>query len=139
MDSIKYSDNWNGKLLCDCWADVRKPFPGKYTPGTILEIQHDRIGFLGYAKVMSVQPFHYKNITDNMSFTVTGQPAGFLKKMLCQFYEDITPESPLVHVIIKFTERNADTLHQLLEKQYNKLLSITPRAKAAEYADAPHQ
>lgn len=137
MEKITYSDNWNGKLLCDCWPDIRKPIAAKYSPGTILEIEHNTIGFLGYAKVISVYPFQYKSINDHMSYTVTGKGAGFLKKILTSFYDNINNETQLVHVVLQWTQRNPDTLHQLMEKQYSKMLSITPRA--TQYADGPHQ
>lgn len=136
METIKYADNSNGKLLCTYFPDVRKPLGEKYTIGNILEIHHESIGFLGYAKVVAVLPFKYKNITDNMAYAVIGHNANYLRKMLNQFYENINQETDLVHVILQFTERHAETLHTLLERHYNKLLSITPRA--AQYADGPH-
>jgi hypothetical protein len=135
MDTITYKENWNGKLLCDTFPDVRLPFQ-KYTTGTILEVQHERIGFLGYAKVLSVQPFLFSQITDNMAYSVIGKPRTYLRKVLSDFYEGMKEDTKLVHIILAFTERNPATLHQLLEKQYNKFLAITPRANA--YADGPH-
>jgi len=137
MESINYSDNWNGKLLCDCWADVRKPIPARYSLGNILEVNHATIGLLGYAKVIAVQPCYYKNINDNMAYTVTGKSANFLRRMLSQFYGQMSEDTPLVHVVLQFTQRHAETLPKLLEKQYDRMLSITP--KATQYADGPHQ
>jgi hypothetical protein len=137
MYAIKYTDNWNGKLLCDTWPDVRIPFAEFTTIGNILKVEHETIGFLGYARVLSCKPFTYGHITDNMSYSVTGKPRAYLKKMLTDFYEGMKEDTKLVHVILSFTERNPATLHKLIEKQYNKMLSITPKAHA--YADGSHQ
>lgn len=137
MESITYSDNWNGKLLCNFFPDIRLPFPGKYTPGNILQSNHDRIGLLGLQKVISVYPILFKNINDHMAYTVCGNNAGYLKKMLSQFYENINQDTQLLHIVFMFTMREADTLPKLLEKHYDKLLSITPRSE--EYIDGPHQ
>lgn len=137
METIKYSDNRNGNLLCDSFADIRLPFP-QYSIGTINRIELEHIGFLGYARIITAMPIMYKDITDLRAFPVCGKSGSYLKEMIKRFYDHIYDERPMVFFISQWTERNPETLLKLIEKRYDKLLSITPKPKASEYADGPH-
>lgn len=137
MDSIKYTSNFNNKLLNEFWPDVRLPLGQKFELHNTLEIELERVGFMGYAKIVAVKEFKYKHITDNMAYPVFGQSAPAMRKMLNQFYDyKLNSETNLVHVILHWTQRNPETLHQLFTKPWDKIIANTPNSK--QYADGMH-
>lgn len=138
METIKYSDNRNGNLLCDCWADIRLPLP-QYTIGTVNRIEIDPVGFSGYGKIITAMPITFKDISDLRAFAVCGKNAAYFKKMLRSFYDNIYDDRPMVFFISEWTEIHHEALLPLFEKRYDKLLAITTKPKATEYADGPHQ
>ncbi len=136
METINYSSNFNGKLNNTCFADIRLPFP-HIAQGNYLHVNLDRVGSLGITRIISVMPIQFKHITDHMAFTVIGQNAGYLRKMLYQFYDGVNEETKFVHFIQAFTQRNPDTLFKLLETQHDKLLAgVQQYAQQQQHAKA---
>lgn len=136
METINYTSNFNGKLNNTCFADIRLPFD-HISKGTYLHVQLDNVGSLGITRIISVMPIQFKHITDHMAFTVIGQNAAYLRKMLASFYDHVNEETKFVHFIQAFTQRNPDTLFKLLETQHDKLLAgVKQYEQQPQYAEA---
>lgn len=137
MEQLTHAQNFNQKLLCDYFPDVRLYFLNRFSVGDVYEHHLAGLGFIGYAKVVYNRVFEFKYMTDALAYQIMGQPKHVFVKMLQDFYDHkLTPETKMVQLIWKFTERHPETLLPLFEKPWNKMLSQTPRSSM--YNDGPH-
>lgn len=117
METLDFTQNWNGKLLLDVFGTVRLHNPIKYRLNALLQCRlHDKD--MGIVKVVNVRPFEFGMIRDGIAYLDTGKPAHYLAELLRRFYAphgQLANDTMLCHVILEYTERHY--LNQTAELQ----------------------
>lgn len=113
MLEVRFSENFNGKLFCDRFCDVRinNQF---YYEGQFCNIFCKSIN-MGVAKIISVRPFRYSKITDSLSYQVVGKPAPYLAHIMkCMNGNKVEEDLMLTQIIFEYTNRDYEIQSELL-------------------------
>ncbi len=128
MQQTNFSENPNGKLFLDHFGDVRKYQPDKYVAGNVIEILY-KGDHMGYAKVVAVAPFKFKQLKDTFSFVNCSKHAAYQANILNRMYNGgrmNNPETTFHHVVFEWTERNMEMHRDMLKDWWDKLVQKQP-------------
>jgi hypothetical protein len=112
MQQINFSSNSHGKLFLDVFEDIRLADDFKFIAGNTLEVLLKNKS-LGYAQVLAVKAFNFNKISDTLAFVNCGHHAAYQAAILQKIYGQLTNESRICTVVLKYTQRNIEQ-HQLL-------------------------
>ena len=127
---LDFTTNWNGKLFMDNFSTVRLLNHGKYFVGNEMEIKLRGVSF-GYAKVIAVRPFRYKQISDVLSYIDIGKPAHYLGSLIEKFYSkkvDLNRETELHHIVLHYTQRNIENQRAAIQDWWEGIVNKTQTA-----------
>lgn len=122
MQTLTFTQNWNGKLFLDNFGTVRLHNEQKYFSGNHLEIilrNHN----IGIAEVVAVRTFLFTGITDVLAYLDTGKPAHYLAELMRRMYSNkdgFNDSSKLDHVILHWKERNMRMHASFLEEWWRE-------------------
>jgi hypothetical protein len=110
---INFNENWNGKLLCNCFTTIRL-FDDKYRLGGIYDIAlKGKIS--GPAEIVFLKEINLSQITTAMAYVDIGYSATQAKEMLKQFYQTI-PEienAKFLYIVLKRTTQDVNLSNQI--------------------------
>jgi len=123
--TVNYTNNFNGKLFCDVWGDVRLHDEEKFFPSNIIEV-HYKNKTIGTAQVMAVRTFEFKQIRDALAFLDCGKPSYYLASLLQKFYGPLQPQDKLDHIVLKYTNRNIELQEQMIKDWWQHKIEQSP-------------
>lgn len=117
MQTISYSQNWNGRIFLDNFSDVRLPDDEKFFIGNSLKIMFKGCE-VGEVEIVAMRVFKFKQISDVLAWTIVGKPAAYLAEVLKRLYKsesEITPETDLIHLVLHYKYRNINNQSPFLQ------------------------
>lgn len=117
MQTISYSQNWNGRIFLDNFSDVRLRDDEKFYIGNTLNIML-KGSSVGEVEIVAMRFFRFKQITDVLAWTICGKPAPYLAEVLKRLYKsetDINPETELVHLVLHYKYRHIQNQSPFLQ------------------------
>ena len=122
MTHVISLDNWNGKLMMDCFPIIR-PSSDNLIIGSQIQI-NIKSALVGYATVVSGIEMRWKQISDNVSYLYMGMPAPYVKKFLASQFgftlnNPVTSESPIFFGFAKWTERHMPTQGEMFQQFFD--------------------
>jgi hypothetical protein len=92
MSSIRFTQNWNNKLLCDVFTTIRIYNPDKYVVGQKDKQPYEN--YLGTAKLIDAKSFKLENITEGMALIDTALNREACIAMMRKMYAAQLREKP---------------------------------------------
>jgi hypothetical protein len=114
MREINYSGNPNGRLLCDTWLDVRLNGNDLATNEEVSINQNGN--FLGYAKIIRINPMAFKEITTEHAFAICGNNDIYLRAILQKMYGFIDKDRLLFLITLQWTQRHLEEQQHLFNR-----------------------
>lgn len=142
---LDFSNNWNCKLITNCFSTIRLWNEHKYMPGDLyrcrLKDGKDWLE-LGNVRLINRTPFALGALTDNMSFVDTGYNADQTRAIIGKMYHELFNKEGM-HMQMGFYvfawETRVSGYYKLLEssiiKPYDKLIE----AETLFHAETPAQ
>lgn len=90
MDTIKFSDSWNGKLNCKCFTTFRLA-TAKYQIGKTYRIEL-KGKFLGTATIKGMRIMKLNRVNEFISFLDTGYEPGAFVNIVKRMYQNKVPD-----------------------------------------------
>lgn len=94
LKTLKFSRNWNQKLLCPCFSTIRLHNPQKYLLYAqyeiISEVKKDPV-LIGVAQLVYIKLFKLAQINDAMGYLDTGYSAKETQKIIEKMYAKRCP------------------------------------------------
>ena len=135
MQSLSFSQNWNGKLLLDVFGTVRRHNPSKYFVENDLLVDY-RGKELGIVKVEAIITFRFDQINDRLSYIDVGKPAHYLAALLSKMYSSkdiVLPSTQFNHVILRYTQRHLQNQELLLKDWWDGKIEQQPQPTQASF------
>lgn len=121
MHRLNYSQNFNGKFLNDVFVDIRPYDFKKFEEGYLFEIAYKN-KVIGIAEVEGRRPINVREIKDSTAMVIVGASAGYLKKLLNNFYPGTNDDSPFYMLFFKWKHRDKDAHEELFREWWEKKL-----------------
>ncbi|MEG1007530.1 MAG: hypothetical protein RSO15_14825 [Bacteroides sp.] len=90
MDTIKFSDSWNGKLNCKCFTTFRLATT-KYQIGKTYRIEL-KGNFIGTATIKGMRIMKLNRVNEFISFLDAGYEPGAFVNMVKRMYKNKVPD-----------------------------------------------
>lgn len=103
MDTIKFSDSWNGKLNCKCFTTFRLATT-KYQIGRTYRIEL-KGKFLGIATIKGMRIMKLNRVNEFISFLDTGYEPGAFVNIVKRMYQNKVPnvlQSDFNYILLKW-------------------------------------
>ncbi|MGN7988685.1 hypothetical protein ACTJKC_15155 [Pedobacter sp. 22226] len=116
---INFNENWNGKLLCNCFTTIRL-FDVKYELGGIYDISlKDKVS--GPAEIVFLKEINLNQITVAMAYTDIGYSPAQAREMIKQFYPSVPDieNAKFIYIVLKRTTQDVN-----LSNQINKFRTV---------------
>jgi hypothetical protein len=117
MNTTNFTQNWNGKLLNDCFSDIR--LSCNYQRGEIHEIFLNKT-FLGYAKIIALRTIKLMEITDTTAYTICGYNDTYLREVFRKMYGHIDGPRDMFMPTFQWTQRHLPAHQELFAKHWEK-------------------
>lgn len=121
MHRLNFSQNFNGKFLCDVFTDVRPYDYERFEEGRLFEIIY-KGKCIGLAELEGKRPLNVSDIKDSTAMVIIGSSAGYLKKLLNNFYPGTTESTPLYMLFFKWKQRYKEAHEELFKEWWDKKL-----------------
>lgn len=102
-EQLKFSHNWNGKLLCDCFTTIRPHNPKRYAVGITLDVFLKQT-FLGVYEVIDHKNLSVNTISDWIARLDTGYSKAACQDVIRTMYKNMdrfTDDSKLSYVLLR--------------------------------------
>lgn len=126
-----FSQNWNGKLLCDNFSTIRLECQ-KFQMGDIHQIQLNK-QFLGYAKIVAIRTVKFAEINDNMAYIDSGGNEQYIRNVFYKMYGKIDAHRHLAMPVFQWTQRHLPAHQEMFLKYWEK----AKEKHTTTYRDAP--
>lgn len=117
MNTTNFTQNWNGKLLCDCFSTIRL-HPG-FQRGDIHEIFLNKT-FLGYAKIVALRTVKFMEITDTLAYSDAGHNDTYMREVFRKMYGHIDAQRDMFMPTFQWTERHLPAHQEEFMKWWEK-------------------
>ncbi|WP_316828097.1 hypothetical protein [Pedobacter miscanthi] len=110
---INFNENWNGKLLCNCFTTIRL-FDVKYELGGIYDIAlKDKVS--GPAEIVFLKEITLNQITVAMAYTDIGYSPTQAREMIKQFYPSVPDieNAKFIYIVLKRTTQDVNLSNQI--------------------------
>lgn len=104
METIKFSNNWNGKLSNKAFTTFRPHNPEHYSVGKEYRIEL-RGKYLGNAVLRSMRMICPDQLNDFVSYLDTGYSAREMVGILLKMYPALTPKTPFDFCLFVYTHK----------------------------------
>jgi len=92
MEIIKYSNNWNNKLFCDCWSTIRLSNANKYIIGDTYSHRivnsKSQVVLVKPGKLIVIEEFRLDNLPNSFSLLDAGLLKEDYAKMIRTMYKN---------------------------------------------------
>ena len=127
METISFTENWNGKLLLDVFGTIREHCPVKYEVGKQFGISL-KGKVLGIVEVVAIRHFKHNQIRDAGAFLDIGRNAHYLATFLNKMYGNkgtISPDHQFDHIILKWMHRDMAIQQTVLKSWWEEKQQLT--------------
>jgi len=110
---INFNENWNGKLLCNCFTTIRL-FDVKYEFGGIYEIAlKGKVS--GPAEIVFLKEINLNQITVAMAYTDIGYSPAQAREMIKLFYPSVPDieNAKFIYIVLKRTTQDVNLSDQI--------------------------
>lgn len=129
MLKIKYTQNWNGKLLSDFHTTIRAA-KECYTVGTVVEELLNDVP-LSKSRIIQRRDFTLDEITNTVALLDTGyskaEAVAVLRKMNHEWLTQHGENAPFCYLMLQVEERYINTFETLIRtaaRRFDKLLPV---------------
>ncbi len=119
MLHTNFSSNINNHLCNFCFSDIRIDHS--------LELYQEREiklrgSLLGTARIVAMRNFPMGHLTNELSFSVCGHNANYLRALLQKFYGNLTEYSRITWVIFEWVKPDMVAMQQLYNEAWQKTI-----------------
>lgn len=113
METLPFSNNWNGKLNCDCFTTIRLHNPKKYYKGAQINVTLKGQP-KGIYEVVDLKEIYLHQISNWIALLDTGYNAAETQRMIKNMYKNIPlinwETQLLSYVLLKKISNEQNTL-----------------------------